>query len=543
MLNNDERDKWISQIINNQPMRIEAARDAHLMFFSIYLPHYVQYETAEFQKEIFELTQNTKIKTLVICAFRASGKSTLISLSYPLWAIMGKLQKKHILITSKTQDMAKRLMESLKAELTDNVLLKADMGPFRSTNTKWGGGTIELSKYKARIVVASVEEGIRGIRYRTHRPDLIICDDVEDLNAVATQDGRDKTYHWFKGDLVPTGDRRTNIVVIGNLLHDDSLIMRLRKEIREGKRDGVFKFYPLIDYDGNCLWPGKYPDKDDIEDEKRTVADEIDWSREYLLKIISDAERVVHPEWLHYYDELPNQTPGMNGPKLRYVSMAVDLAISEKESANYTAVVTALIYGGGDSLRIHILPSPINRRMDFPTSVQTVIESYKSWTKQRYTVKLCFDSTAYQVAFGQHLKTHGIVAEEFVCKNDKRSRLSTTTALIQTGQVVFPRQGAEELIHQITGFGRERYDDLADAFTMLVLRAMEDDTLGRNPITLFRDANGNLCYYPEDTPNREEKIREAQARRRRGRPGSLLDNLEENDPYGWGAASKKWPWR
>ncbi|OGB73681.1 hypothetical protein A3K24_02485 [candidate division Kazan bacterium RIFCSPHIGHO2_01_FULL_44_14] len=540
MLNNDERDKWISQIINNQGMRIEAARDAHLMFFSIYLPHYVQYETADFQKEIFELTQDTKIKTLVICAFRASGKSTLISLSYPLWAIMGKLQKKHILITSKTQDMARRLLESLKAELTDNTLLKADMGPFRSSNTKWGGGTIELSKYKARIVVASVEEGIRGIRYGTYRPDLIICDDVEDLNSVATQDSRDKTYRWFKGDLIPTGDRRTNIVVIGNLLHDDSLIMRLRKEIRESKRDGVFEFYPLIDYDGNCLWPGKYPDEDAINDEKRTVADDIDWSREYLLKIISDAERVVHPEWLHYYDELPNQTPGMNDPKLRYVSMAVDLAISEKESANYTAVVTALVYSGRNGLQINILPGPINRRMDFPTSVQTVIESYKSWTKQHYTVKLCFDSTAYQAAFGQHLKTQGITAEEFTSKNDKRSRLSTTTALIQTGKVLFPRKGAEELIHQITGFGRERYDDLADAFTMLVLRVMADDKINCNIGIVYRDRNGDLCYSPDGTTGWERETLETETRKRRGRSGGLLDNLEENDPHGWGRASRRW---
>ncbi|MEN9881393.1 MAG: hypothetical protein RLZZ308_576, partial [Candidatus Parcubacteria bacterium] len=34
--------------------------------------------------------------------------------------------------------------------------------------------------------------------------------------------------------------------------------------------------------------------------------------------------------------------------------------------------------------------------------------------------------------------------------------------------VKFPKQGCEELIEQLVGFGVEKHDDLADAFSLLV---------------------------------------------------------------------------
>jgi predicted phage terminase large subunit-like protein len=56
---------------------------------------------------------------------------------------------------------------------------------------------------------------------------------------------------------------------------------------------------------------------------------------------------------------------------------------------------------------------------------------------------------------------------------DKRSRLVLTANLIKTGQVLFPKEGAEELIQQIVHFGVEKHDDLADAFVNVVNSMIE----------------------------------------------------------------------
>jgi hypothetical protein len=57
---------------------------------------------------------------------------------------------------------------------------------------------------------------------------------------------------------------------------------------------------------------------------------------------------------------------------------------------------------------------------------------------------------------------------------DKRARLALTSHAVQSGQVLFPRQGAEDLINQLVNFGIEKHDDLADAFSLLIIKALEE---------------------------------------------------------------------
>jgi phage terminase large subunit-like protein len=57
---------------------------------------------------------------------------------------------------------------------------------------------------------------------------------------------------------------------------------------------------------------------------------------------------------------------------------------------------------------------------------------------------------------------------------DKRGRLALVANMVQSGKVFFPKKGAEDLIAQLVGFGTERYDDLADAFAILMLKIMEE---------------------------------------------------------------------
>ena len=224
-----------------------------------------------------------------------------------------------------------------------------------------GSSSLVFSNLNARITAASSEQSIRGARHREYRPDLIVCDDVEDMASVKTRESRDKTHNWLRGEVIPAGDRNTRLVVVGNLLHEDSLMMRLKQDIDEKRLDAEFRSYPLLDKDENIAWPGKYPTEKYLENEKRKVGNEIAWQREYLLRIVSDAGRVVHPEWIHYYDEIPY---GKN--KFVDYWIGVDLAISQKETADYTAMVVLEIYDTDEKRVAFVRPFPINKRLTFP---------------------------------------------------------------------------------------------------------------------------------------------------------------------------------
>jgi predicted phage terminase large subunit-like protein len=456
-------DALVNKMISDRLVRVSITMDSFLYYFHFYYPHYIKYETADFQKEIIHHLEKSATENLYIVAFRGSGKSTIVTTAYPVWAILGKQQKKFCLIVCQTKAQAKQHMMNIKNELESNDILKKDLGPFTEEGDEWGSQSLVFSNHNARITAVSTDQSIRGLRNNEHRPDLIICDDIEDVQSTKTREGRDKTYNWLRSEVVPTGDKNTRLIIVGNLLHEDSLLMRIKDEIAQNKTRGMFLRYPLIDDEGNCLWPGKYATDKEIEEEKLKVASEVSWQREYLLRIIPSDDQVIYPEWIQFYDELP----GTKHRAYRGTYAAVDLAISTKDSADYTAVVFAHVYSRNDKLRIYILPNPIVQKLNFPAQVD-LLKNIKATQMPKHTDLLFVESVAYQEALPQLLEIQGVEAEAIKPQGDKRTRLSLTSTSIKSGIIKFPRQGCEQLLEQLVGFGVEKHDDLADAFSMLI---------------------------------------------------------------------------
>jgi predicted phage terminase large subunit-like protein len=468
-------DIW-EKVVDDSDVRREVTKANHLLFFHVYLSDYVTYRTALFQKEIFNLTEDDGAGNFFVVAFRGSGKSTIVTTSYPIWAILGRQQKRFVLILCQTQAQAKQHMMNLRRELESNDLLKRDLGPFKEESAEWGSSSLVFINLNARITAASTEQSIRGLRHNQYRPDLIICDDVEDLASTKTRESRNKTYQWLTSEVIPAGDRNTRLVVVGNLLHEDSLLMRIKEDV-EGKHiDGVFKEYPLIQ-NGEILWPGKYPSMEDIEAEKRKSANEYAWEREYMLHIVPDEEQAILREWIQYYDAFPSGERDWQGYPVRHeIRIGLDLAISKADIADYTAIVLGYVYGEGQATRIYILPQIVNKKMSFPEQVDACKAISASITKEEgYYPKLIIEDVAYQRSLPQQLEAEGVhnIETSRPGAQDKRTRLVLTAHWIKTGKVLFPRHGAEELINQIVHFGVEKHDDLADAFSTLVLQVIE----------------------------------------------------------------------
>ncbi|GMX58524.1 MAG: hypothetical protein MCSN_1780 [Candidatus Microsyncoccus archaeolyticus] len=455
-MNNYKLDNLFRKIISDKTVRQAITRESHEWFFSIYFAHHITYETAQFQKEMFSLTENPGITTLVVVAARGSGKSTIMTLSLPLWAILGKLKKKHVLILAQTMPQARQHLKNIREELESNEILRGDLGPFQEENDEWRSQSLVIPKYGARITAASAEQSVRGIKHGAYRPDLVILDDIEDINSVKTKESRNKTYNWVMGDVTPIGDKNTKFVFVGNLLHEDSLLMKLKTNIEEGKMKGAYRSYPLMDDNGNALWPGKYSSPEDIELEKQKTISEVAFQREFMLKIIPDDDCLVRPEWIHYYEDLPEGN---------YTSLytGVDLAISKKDSADYTAMVSIKSYGYGKKLKIYVLPNPINKRLNWPEQVRQ-IELLYATLGGGCSSKFFIESNHFQSSLAQEMKTRMVNVEEVIAHGDKRARIASITHLIENGVILFPKKGAENLISQLTGFGVEKHDDLADAF-------------------------------------------------------------------------------
>lgn len=463
----------IKSMIKDRKVRIAITKESHWYFFHFYFAHYVKYEIAPFHEEIFSILDNEKIKLAVIVAFRGSAKSTLITTSYVLWSILGIQQKKFIIICGQTEQKARQYLMNIKNELLNNELLRKDLGPFEEEKNSLGNATaLIIKRLNVKIMISSVEQSIRGVRHNENRPDLIILDDVEDINSVKTREGRDKTFNWLTGEVIPAGSNKTRIIAVGNLLHEDSLLKRLQKKIENGemkRMNAVYRQYPIVDEQGNPLWLGKYPDKESIEFEREKTMNEIAWYREYLLKIISSDEQVVKTDWIQFYKVLPDFG-------LRNISVGIDLAISEKETADYTAMVSGYIYGFGNKMKIYIQPNPVNEKITFPVQVERIKNLVAIHKQKIYRVKLYVENVGYQQALVQMFDNYRYDIEGVaIGRSDKKTRLQLTTPLLKDSRILFPEKGCEELIEQLIGFGKEKHDDLVDAFTMLVLKTIENN--------------------------------------------------------------------
>lgn len=456
------KELW-EQVKSSKDFRVKLAKSSYYWFFHIYFSEHAQYPTATFQKEIYTILENSKVKHAVIVAFRGSAKSTIASLAFPIWSILGEHNNKFVLIISQTQSLAKAHLLNIKRAFENNDLLRSDFGSCNEDSDEWGSTSLYLPKYNARISSASTDQSIRGIRHGAHRPDIIIADDVEDTNSVKTQEGRDRVFDWFVSEVIPAGDKNTRIINIGNLLHEDSLMMRLKSKILNESLRGIYREYPITDRDGNPQWSGKYPTVESIAEQKMKISDDITWFREYMLKIVSRDGQVINKDWIKFYKELPPIND-----ECKYVGsvMGVDLAISTKDEADYTALIVVHIYGSDRSnWQYYIDSNFINKRLTFLGGVESIKSIYS--TNLGSIKKVIVENNGFQESVVETLADSHIEVVGVRSNVDKRTRLTASSMLFEAGKVFLPAtESANIIINQLLGFGVEKHDDICDAISI-----------------------------------------------------------------------------
>lgn len=451
----------IKNIREDRNIRNRLCWESFYWFFLIYFTIYLKFPLAHFQKEIIQLVQDDKNPFLVIVAFRGSAKSTIITLAYVIWCLITG-RKKYPLIISLNQQRVQQALFNIRQEFEKNTLLIQDFGPFYRINDEWSYSSLYFSYLEARITAISTGEGFRGLRERQFRPDLVVADDIEDVQSASSSDGRAKLWQMVNAELLPAGDLNTKFIFIGNLVHGESVIVKLKNLILTGKLNGLYREYPLYDENKNILWPGKFPTWQSIEDFRKEIPSDEDFQREYLLKIVPPGNRVIQENWIKYYDISKAQGEGL---EFRYYLISVDPAVSLNETADKTAIVVFAVYGWDEELKIFIQPNPINKRMEMPEIIEEIKRIKASYG--RSTVEVLVEGVGTQKGIAQTLLAQGVDTKEFNLNGqDKRKRLSMASPLIRNGTALFPDQGNEELIQQLVYFGSERYDDLADAVSM-----------------------------------------------------------------------------
>jgi predicted phage terminase large subunit-like protein len=465
----------LEQLVNDPEVR-HAAANTLKGFCLTYLPHHFPLDPSDFFDEMLGALGDYDIKRLEEIGFRGCAKSTAASLGLVLWAALVYPDLyPFIIMLADTRGQASINAASVQYELRNNDLILRDFGhlkykriddprpePTLESDEDWQAMNCVLDN-GVRILSRSRGQKVRGLKHRQHRPSLIVADDVEGLDWVRTQENRDKSDRWFRGDVLPSVDESGRVIVIGNWLHTDGLMARL-------KNTGIFKvleFSLLREGDGTeverCTWRAKYPTQATI-DRKRDELGDIGFRREMLLQVVPEEGQDVHPEDIHYWDDPPFDDGN-------HLAHGVDLAISTKESADYTAIVSGEVTWNGQQIEIFIQPHPIIRRMTFTETMDALDNVRRS---SPMSSMFFVENVAFQQVAIEEMERRAFDVTAMHPMKDKRARLRVAARYIKNGTVKFPRKGCEQLLTQLLGYGGEKHDDACDAIVYLILGVVRD---------------------------------------------------------------------
>lgn len=447
-------------------------------FCLIYLPHHFQLEPAEFHPELMTSLDDKTLLMLLIEGFRGSAKSTIGSLAYPLYCSLEMPDIYPFIIPiADTGLQAAINIANIKTELDNNLLIKQDYGNIEGEFVEdwdlegeedWQGKNMLLST-GVRLLARSRGQKVRGLKHRQHRPKLVIIDDPEDMDWVQTKEKRDKSEKWLRDEVLPGIDEKDGkVVIIANRLHNDSLVARLEKDPLFNGPGGKVLKYPLLREGAagteveRTTWKAKYPTQESLERAKKK-AGPTGWPREYLLKTVAEEGQEITETDIHYYDEVPVEA------EIGLKATAIDLAISKKQTADYTAGVSGRTATINEHFKIYIDPFPLNARLD--------LNELKNWMQAKLAADpihmFWVEDVQYQKAAIEELIRNLLPVEGVQPIGDKRARLKIAATFIKNGTVVFPRHGCEDLIIQLLGFGVENHDDLVDALVYLILELVK----------------------------------------------------------------------
>ncbi len=420
-----------------------------------------------FHQEMWDLccSDNPKV---VIAAPRGHAKSTAITHAFILSAVLFR-QKSFVLLVSDTEGQAVEFLGDIKAELEDNESLKETFGVrklLKSTDTN----VICLLKdgHRFRIQAKGSEQKVRGIKWRGKRPDLIVCDDLENDEIVMNPERREKFRRWFMNALIPCGSDTCSIMVVGTVLHLDSMLQRLLddktwKSLFYEAEDGKF---------GNVLWPEQFPGDRlrNIYESYLSQNDPEGYSQEYRNRPVAIAHAFFNPDYFYDFERDDDKEPLL--PNLEYFA-AADFAISEKEKADYTAIV---IGGMSPEGILHIVDVK-KGRWDSDRIIEELIATQKHYNPNAFT----FETAKIDKAIGPFLNRAMQKAGQYINiikmtpTQSKTMRASSIRAMHKSGSIRYDKRASwykdfsEELLMVAESGPRGKHDDMFDAFAYLGL--------------------------------------------------------------------------
>lgn len=328
------------------------------------------------------------------------GKSTQASIIRTLWEL-GRDPNLRFLILSNTVAQAIKIARPIQQMIESSRELHEvfpglrrsprESDPWNQTNM-----TVERSVIAKdpSIQVIGVHGPVIGSRL-----DRVVIDDILDVENTRTQAGREGLAAWVFASISSRLEPTARVLCVGTAFHPQDLMHLLPK--MPGWKAARF---PVVNERGDLLWPDGWPQA--RINKRKSEVPPVEFARTMLCVARDDATSRFKAEWIQTAMERGK------GRELAYglqrvppgcaVYTGVDLAVSLKDSADFTAFFTILVHPNQDREVLDVTagrwtgPDILKRLVDIHNRYHGIMV-VESNAAQKYLIQFANAATAIPI--------------------------------------------------------------------------------------------------------------------------------------------------
>ena len=418
--------------------------------------------TPAFHRDAWALYASRSPQVMCI-APREHAKSTALTMDYMLAEVLFRNSDYAILVGS-TEDLAAEQLSNIAEELHSNEDLIREFGVGMFESSSKTDIIVKMTDgHRFRILARGAEQRIRGRLWKGKRPNLMVCDDMEDDEQVENPDRRAKFRRWFFRAAKQAMGKGGRVRVHGTILHEDSLLSRLR---RNGTWKHLFyKAHEGFDDFSNILWPEQW-DEDRLRFRRQEFVEDGDsagYSQEFLNDPLDNSEAYLRRD-----DFLAMRDEDYDSDKI--VCVGVDFAISKADKANRSSITV-----GGKDLEntLHFIDQYVGR-WDSLDIVEMLFSVQQRWNPEVVWVE---DGVIWKALWPMlrremQVRDLRINFEAITPVKDKGTRGRSYQKRMRAGQCRFDKKaewyaGFEQENLRFTGTAAATLDDQFDSAALL----------------------------------------------------------------------------
>lgn len=461
--------------------------------FDVFMEEVIGLNNAPFHDELDQIISNPLYRKIAIAYPRGHGKSTHLSVGYPLWEI-AKNHNLRILIVSSTATLSSAFITEIRNHLEGNEKYlewtktvdpegKGVVPKYRKIGRgeeKWSSEAVTIDRDNKSLKDPTIlSVGLFGSLV-SKRADIIICDDIVNQLNAETEDQRIKVKDWVYTSLLPILDPiNGRFIYLGNTWHQDDLVANLLKdpifnfrdkkksiisdsnhpelwnewasiklneestvEEQEAQSEAYYQQHKQEMDDGvQLLWPERFSYKFLYLER---LSNPFSFARMYQCDPSLRPDQKIKEEWLqkaiHKGRNLSLQDAPRKGLTMKDTTAGLDLAISQKKGSDDTVFLSLDIvqYGDGELEPGDVIIRNIDRGKFTPAQVRDmVVQKYSNIHHSGIRV----ESVQYQESMAIDLAGFGLPIKSYATgreKNDPEMGVYSIANMLERGKFVIP---------------------------------------------------------------------------------------------------------